>query len=244
MTFTSLASKAVLGVAALTLTAWVGAQEVNLARNEKATEQAIASLILADIYKKAGYTAKIQPLPGARANAVTLAGEKDGEVGRVQGYATKNPSLIKVEPSYYFLTTTAFAKGDKNITIASKDDLKKYKVGVVRGIAHAEAAAEGVAGLQVVGDYDQMYQMLEAGRIDVALDAGVNGPYVIKKLGLKDIKAVGDIAKLDLFTMMHESKKDIAAKVGATIKSMKDSGDLAKLVKRHEEEFIKSGVAP
>ena len=91
------------GAVAMSLVSLTSAQEVNLASNEKATEQVIAALILTDIYKNAGLTVKIQPLPGARANAVTLSGEKDGEVARVQAYANKNATLITVEPAYFQL---------------------------------------------------------------------------------------------------------------------------------------------
>jgi hypothetical protein len=216
------------------------AQEVHLARNENAIGQAVAAKLLTDIYKKAGLGINITPLPGARANAVALAGEKDGEVARIAPYFAKNPTLIKVEPGYYYLTTGAFAKSDKGITIASKDDLKKYKVGIVRGIAHAEAATEGLAGLQVTGSYDQLYQMLEAGRIDVAIDEGINGPATLKGLGLKGITQVGEIARLELFNVLTPAKKDLAPKISAAIKALKDSGELAKLTKRYEEEALKN----
>lgn len=216
------------------------AQEVNLARNENAIGQAVAAKLLTDIYKKAGLTANITALPGARANAVALSGEKDGEVARIPAYFAKNPSLVKVEPGYYYLTTGAFAKSDKGVTIASKDDLKKYKVGIVRGIAHAEAATEGLAGLQVTNSYDQLYQMLDAGRIDVAIDEGINGPSTIKGLGLKGISQVGEIARLDLFNVLTPAKKDLAPKISAAIKALKDSGELAKLTKRYEDEALKN----
>jgi hypothetical protein len=219
-------------------------QDVHLARNEKATEQAIAAMLITDIYKRAGLNARIQPLPGARANAMALIGDKDGEVARVQTYASKNNSLIKVEPAYYYLTTTAFAKGNKGITIRTKDDLKKYRVGIVRGIAHAEAATESVATLQILGDYDQMYRMLDADRIDVAVDTGVNGPHIVKRLGLTGIQAVGELARLDLFNILSPGKAALAPKIGATIKSLKESGELTKLAKRYEEEFARSGTAP
>jgi hypothetical protein len=49
---------------------------------------------------------------------------------------------------------------------------------------------------------------------------------------------------MELFNMLHGSKKDVATKVGATIKSLKESGELAKLAKKHEDGFIKSGLAP
>jgi ABC-type amino acid transport substrate-binding protein len=238
MFFKTVVRSALCGAFVLTFNSQVAAQELNLARNENAIAQSVAASLLVDVYKKAGLTAKIQPLPGARANAMTLAGEKDGEVARIQAYATKNPTLIKVEPGYYYLTTGAFAKADKGVSVNSKDDLKKYKVGIVRGIAHAEAATEGLAGLQVAGTYDQLYQMLDAGRIDVAIDEGINGPGAVKKLGLKDIKQVGEIAKLDLFNMLHPSKKDLAPKISAAIKALKDSGELAKLTRKYEETAL------
>jgi polar amino acid transport system substrate-binding protein len=233
-----------LGLALCTVGAVGAAQNLNLARNENATEQAIAASLLTDIYKRAGLTASIAPLPGARANAMTLSGEKDGEVARIQAYATRNPSLTKVEPAYYHLTTTAFARADSGIVIASRDDLKKYKVGYVRGIAHAEAATEGVPNVQVVDSYDQLYLMLEAGRLEVIIDAGANGPYVVKKLKLKNIRVAGGLARLELFNILGPANKHLAPKIGSTIKALADSGELAKMVRHHEEEFLKSNVAP
>ena len=227
------------GAASLAATPMVLAQSLNLASNENAIGQAVAAKLLTDIYKKAGLSAQITPMPAARANAMALAGEKDGEVARIPAYFAKNTTLFKVEPGYYYLTTGAFAKADKGVTIASKDDLKKYKVGIVRGIAHAEAATEGLPGLQVTSSYDQLYQMLDAGRIDVAIDEGINGPVTLKKLGLKGITQVGEIARLDLFNVLVPTKKDLAPKISAAIKALKDSGELAKLTKRYEDEAVK-----
>lgn len=233
--FKKVITLAVLCVAAMS----VSAQEMNLARNENAIGQAVAAKLLTAVYKKAGLGINIQPLPGARANAVATSGEKDGEVARIQAYADKNPSLIKVEPGYYFLTTAAFAKSDSGIVITSKADLKKYKVGIVRGIAHAEAATDGLPGLQVANTYEQLYQMVDAGRVEVGIDEGINGPVTLKKLGLTSIKQVGEIAKLDLFNMLNSKQKDVAPRISAAIKALKDSGELAVLTKQYESEYLK-----
>ena len=238
MAIKNLIRSLVCGISALSLASVALAQEVNLARNEKQTSQAIAALLLADIYKKAGLVLKVQPMPGARANASALAGDTDGEVARIQAYATKNSTLVKVEPGYYYLTTGAFAKAEKGISISSKDNLKKYKVGIVRGVAHAEAATDGLSGVQVAGDTDQLYKLLDSGRIDVAIDEAINGPIVAKKLGLKDIKLVGEIAKLDLFNILTPGKKELAPKISAAIKSMKETGELSKLIKQYEGSDI------
>lgn len=217
----------------------VSAQELNLVRNESAVVQTVAARLLKDIYKHAGMTVNITPLPGARATAVVLAGEKDGEVARIPAYFIKNPSLVKVDPAYYYLTTGVFAKSDTGITVSSKEDLKKYKVGIVRGIAHAEAATQGLVDLQVTATYEQLYKMLDAGRIDVAIDEGINGPVTVRALRLKGISQVGEVARLDLHQVLIASRKDLAPKISAAITALKDSGELAKLTKRYESEAVK-----
>jgi hypothetical protein len=217
------------------------AQEVNLVRNRDALVQEVAAKLLTDIYKKAGLTAQIVPFPGERATMLTLAGEKDGEVARVASYFIKNPTLVKVEPSYYHLTTAAFAKAEKGITIATKDDLKRYKVGIVQGVAHAEAATAGLVGVQTINTYRQLYLMLDAGRIDVAIDGGVNNiPSSMKggEAGLQGVVQVGELARSELFHVLTPAKKDVAPKISAAIKALKNSGELAKMTKRYEEEVL------
>lgn len=225
--------------AALTVGSSVWAQTAQLVYNENAVGQTVAGKLIADIYKKAGMTANAVPVPGVRANAMALSGEKDGEAGRIGAYFVKNPTLIKVEPSHYYLSSAAFAKKSKNVVIKSKEDLKKYKVGIVRGIAHGEAATEGVPGVQLAASYEQLYKMLDGDRIDVVIDEGISGPIVLKKMGLTDIGQVAEIARLDLYHSLNPAKKDWAPKISATIKAMKESGELDKLVKRYEEEATK-----
>lgn len=232
------------GLLACLLALPVMGQEVQLARNEEAAEQAVAALILAEVYQKAGLTPVIQPLPGARANAMALAGDVDGEVARIAAYATTYPTLIRVEPSYYFLTSTAFAKVGGNVVVRTKDDLKKYRVGVVRGIAHAKTAIEGVLAVEEVATYQQMYQMLDAGRIDVAVDTGINGVYLTHKMGLTDVKQVADLARLELYNILAPQSRALAPRIAAVLKSLKQRGELGKLVQKHERAFLKSGVEP
>lgn len=221
----------------------VQAEDVKLGRNANATEQAVAALILTDIYRRADLNAIITPMPASRANAAAVAGKTDGEVGRIQAYADNNPSLIKVEPAYYYITTTGFAKDDSGIQLRTKEDLTGLSVGVIRGVAHTAAITKGHPNTRVVGDATQLYKMLAAGRIDVALDAGINGPYMLKKLGLDGISAVGDLARLELFAIVHPDNAPLADKLSTAIGELQDENKLESLVRRHEEEFLASGAS-
>jgi len=219
-------------------------QTLHLARNEFAAEQAVAALVLGDIYARTGLKFTVSPMPGARANSAALAGKVDGEVARVQSYAEKNPTLIKLERPYYYLTTVAYARADSKLSIKSRDDLMGRKVGYVRGIAHAETQAAHLDNVTIISAYDRMYEMLQAGRIDIALDTGANGAYMINKYGLTDIQPVGTLARHDLFHILHPARRDLAPRIQSTIRQLRESRQLDKIVREREEQFLNSGMTP
>ena len=221
-----------------------GADTLQLARNEFAAEQAVAALVLQDIYTRAGLKFTVTPMPGARANSSALAGKVDGEVARVQSYADKNPALIRLDTPYYYLTTVAFARADKKLAIKTRDDLAGLEVGYVRGIVHAEMQTTHLENVTVISAYDRMYEMLQAGRIDVALDTGANGAYMINKLGLTDLQPVGTLAKHDLFHILHSSRRDLVPRIQTAIKQLRDSRQLKNIVRQREEQFLNSDMTP
>ncbi len=214
------------------------AQEMHLAANEKAVEQSVATQLLTEIYKKAGLALIVEPLPGARANVLALSGEKDGEVARIQPYVDRNPSLVKVEPGYYHLTTAVFAKSGRNIKIANKADLSSYRVGIVRGIAHAESATAGLTSIEVTSNYEQMFRMLAAGRIDLAIDTGINGRLTLQTFGLSGIEPVGELARLELFHILNAKNKELAPRISTAIRALRSSGELDRLTARVEKEMV------
>ena len=218
------------------------ARELQLARNEKALEQLVAEQLLTDIYHRAGLALRVEPLPGARANAMVLSGDKDGEVARIKSYFEKNPTLLRVEPAYYYLTSTVFAKAGRGIGIKDTADLAKFRVGIVRGVAHAETATADLSKVDKVVSYEQLYRMLDADRIDLAIDTGINGRAIIQTLGLSHLEPVGDIARLELYHGLNASHKDLPATIGNVIQKMKKSGELDKLIRKTEEAVLKAYV--
>lgn len=230
---------------ALVLVLNLGAQTpLELARNEKLAEQFVAEKILLSIYKQLGLTVAVEPLPPARANIMTVTGEKGGEVARIFSYGVKNPSLLRVEPAYYSLTTAAFAKAGRKITLSSLADLKKYRIGILLGVQHSKDAVEGVKDVSVAPDADSLFNMLNADRFDIALDTGINGAYMLKKLKLTEIQQVAVLARLDLFHYLHEKNRQLLTRIADMIKKLKANGELAKLVAKAEQEFLSGRTAP
>lgn len=221
------------------------AQTIKLARVESAYEQVVAGALITEIYKRLGLTVKVQDQPGERATVSVLNGAIDGEVGRIESYAKRNPTLIKVEPSYYYIDTIVFAKTGSGIRINSIDDLKKYKVGIVRGVAHSRQATAGITNISLANNYESLYRMLEIDRVDIILDVGFSGSHLLKKLNITDIEVVGTLApRLELFHILGAGKKDLALKLSSVIIKMKASGELAMLQKRFEQDLINGRLKP
>jgi polar amino acid transport system substrate-binding protein len=213
---------------------------IGVARNEAV--QGVAAELITEIYRRAGLKTQIEALPAARLTELVLNNEVDGEVSRIEIYFERNTSLIKVEPAYYWLVTAAFAKTDRKIVIKSKEDLKGYQIGIIRGVYHAAKATEGLSQVVVVDSVAQLFKMLESGRIDVAIDVSLNGTDMIQQLKLKNVAQVGEIARRDLFNVLIPSKASLVPRISATIKSMKASGDMESLIKRFEQKRLKDGT--
>ncbi|MEI6208752.1 MAG: transporter substrate-binding domain-containing protein [Desulfuromonadales bacterium] len=219
------------------------AQTVILSLNQDEAVQDVAAELLTEIYKRAGLTAKIEPSPPARNTDKVLKNQIDGEVARVGPYFDKNPRLIKVEPAYYHLLTSAFAKNGRAIVVNSPKDLHKYRVGIIRGVAHAAVVTEGVPKLVVVNSVEQLFEMLELNRIDVAVDVHINGLDVIRRMNLKDVQLIADLAKRDFYNALIPSKADLAPGISKVIKEMITSGELSTMIKKAEKKRLNADPA-
>lgn len=220
-------------------------EPVKLVFNQNEAVQDVARDVLTTIYRRAGLALTTQALPPARANVVTLAGQTDGEVARIDAYFIKNPSLVKVEPSYHHLVITAFTRKDRQIVIRSREDLKQYRVGIVRGVVFATLATDGVAQREVTDSVEQLFRMLDAGRIDVAVDIGVNGRDLIQKLDLSSVNVAGELGRHGLYNVLTPANAALAPRIGTVIKAMNQSGELKRLISAAENRRlgVKSGAS-
>jgi hypothetical protein len=101
-------------------------------RFPKSANQFVAARLVQEIYKRSGLSAKVESMPPKRATIEAKEGRIDGEVSRIENYFPDNPELIRVTPAYSSITITAFSR--KSIVIQSKEDLAKYKNGIVCGV--------------------------------------------------------------------------------------------------------------
>ena len=217
---------------------------VSLTRPQGAAVQQVAEPLLREIYRRAGLKLTVTSRPNLRTILEINAGNFDGEVARIYSYGERHPTLVRVEPAFYQLNTATYARAGSIVSIKSKEDLKKYRVGIARGVQHAADATAGLESVEVAPDSITLFLMLKAGRFDLAVDSEVNGLYAMGKLGIRDIDKRTVLSRQDLYHYLHERNKDLAPVLGAVIEKMVKSGELNKLGLAAETAFSKSGAEP
>ena len=202
-------------------------------------EQAVGEKLLKEVYKRAEIEISVTPMPGKRALQQASSGEMDGETLRVFALGENVKSLIRVPTALSSLQTVAFKKTGADVSVTSKEDLNNYSSVIVTGVLHTHAITEGVSDVNEVSDPAAMFKLVAGGRADLALTSYLDGLASIRQLkidGIEDVKpALND---QPLFHYVHESKQEVVPVVDAIIKQMSDSGELADLRGKLEQDYL------
>ncbi|UTF51907.1 transporter substrate-binding domain-containing protein [Desulfomicrobium sp. ZS1] len=209
-------------------------------RIESLAEQDVAENILTHVYKKTGMDINIIAFPGKRANLEVTTGRADGETSRIYNYGEINTNLIRVPTPYGTLETSAFALKEKKLVIKSIEDLKNFRIAIVRGVQHTEDITKGMQNIAVMNDICAMMMFVKLGRADIALTNTLAGIGALKKLKMDDIVAVGTLEKLDLYHYLIPRHRNMVPIVDAAIREMIATGELQELKDRYERQYLEN----
>ncbi len=215
------------------------AQPLSIAKIENAPDHILGGMLLEVIYKRANIPLDLTIMPSARALMQSSRGRIDGELQRIFKFGESYPTLLRVPTPFTYFEPTAFSVRHQ-IPISGWSSLEGYKIGVVRGMKFAELGLKGMENVLWLTGSDQLFKMLDAGRLDIIVSARFDGFYHIKKLQLNSIRQLQPvIERHQLYHYLHEKHKNLIPIIDDVIKSMKKSGELAKLRKKFSDEILK-----
>lgn len=216
------------------------AEELRLSRFPKSANQLIASQILQEVYRRCGLAAWIEPLPPSRAPIEALAGRLDGEVSRLRRHQDDYPALVRVTPAFDYFVMTAFSK--RRIAVASREDLRRYRVGAIRGVQVVNDLVAGLEGVERAANSESLFMMLAADRFDIAVDVDINGAVQIHRLRQSGIQPVGVLLQAEVFHYLAPHRAYLQARLSEVISDMRRSGELERLKRRFSQQFIELGL--
>lgn len=198
----------------------------------------IAARLLEQLYQQCEQPLRIAPLPPSRASMEMNQGQVDGELVRVAAYAQGNPNLLRVEPSYYGIQVQGFSLPARSVNLRSVQDLQHYSVGGVRGVLYVQELTDSHPNVTLAQTAQQMFRMLQAGRIDVALIGRIAGRYAAERVGLREVLSSPDLARYELFHYLHVRHRRFAESLGSVIARQRSSGELARMTAALEAQVM------
>ena len=178
-----------------------------------------------EAFRRIGLQLALTSLPSERSLVAANQGEVDGEGLRVAGLDDNYGNLVRVPERYVSISFVAFAK-DPALSVAQGwDSLKSQRVAFIHGWKMFESNAAGARVVNKVDKAEQLFQMLEHGRIDLALYTLADGVALARKMGLQGVVALNPTLKdVDMFLYLHRKHAALVPKIAAALREMKADG--------------------
>jgi len=184
-------------------------------------------LIFSEAFRRLDLEMEYRQYPPKRCGEMANTGAVDGELGRPYGYDALYPNLVRVEePSmstYYAAYVT-----DPDIQLEGWESLKgtNYKVEHLRGAALSTQKLPEVVkpdNLSEINEVTQGLKKLRAGRTDVfVIAANMVDPLLATDTSYSTIRKAGIMAEVHMYPYLHKKHKDLAPKLAAALKEIKE----------------------
>ena len=203
---------------------------IRLARIADIPDQYVGGEMLRAVYAKLNIKLEFEDVPGKRAQALSSAGEVDGEIQRIGTLSRDYPTLIQVTPAINYIEPAVFT-AKLHFDVDGWNSIRNYSIGIVRGVGSSEAGTRGMDRVTATTSLENMVRMLDADRFDVMVTDLFSGLVAVRKLNLQAriYSLSPPLERIRIYHYLHERHRDLVPKVGKVIEQMEASGELAML---------------
>ena len=191
--------------------------------------------ILIEAFRRTDSIINLVITPSERGLLNANSGIADGESNRIEGLSKNYTNLIQVPESNMTYEFMAFSK-NKEIQINGWESINNLTVGFITGWKILE---ENVKSKQIIkaDTADQLISLLENDRVDIILLDRYGGNYLLNKFGLKNIYAIEPpLAERKMFLYLNKHHSDLAHRIAATLRIMKEDGTFKKILDKHAKQ--------
>jgi polar amino acid transport system substrate-binding protein len=184
-------------------------------------------IVAGEAFRRAGVELRLIKLPAERGLLNADAGIDDGDLVRIAGLEKQYPNLVRVPEKLIDWQFTAFSK-DRAVT-ADWPAIRRLGVGHIKGWKIFEQAVAGAARVTTTDDAEQLFRLLERGRIDVALYERGLGVALARQLGFPAVQPLSPpLATRAMFIYLHRRHAGLAPKIAAALRDLKREGFYAR----------------
>lgn len=166
------------------------------------------------------------------------SGVDDGDVGRVLGLEKLYSNLISIPIPVYHYEMVVFSKNINFKPIDAKS-IMPYDIGLLRGWKILEEISKGAKSVISLKNSEQVFNMLEKERIEIALFEKSQGLFVLKKMNLKNIKALQpNLLEGNFHLYLHKKHKLLIPKITAELSKMQKDGTIKHIKEKVLKQYI------
>lgn len=196
---------------------------------------AVCQEVVRNAYERMGIEVLFKHYPGERAIRLADEGYTDGELYRNATVAENYPNLIQIPVAISQVEIVVFAK-TVDFPVEGWSSLSPYRIGVERGFKLVEEHTQGMV-TETVETMDQTFLMLDSGRVQVVVQSGVEGRFIIKKLHLQGIKTLSPpLAVNKVYHYLNKKHQNLAPEITEVLRAMERSGEIQK-IRDHAEKI-------
>lgn len=173
-----------------------------------------------EAFRRLGIGLRFVHLPAERGLLNANAGIEDGELIRIAGMEKDYPNLRRVPEKMYDMDFVVFTRNPK---IPSRwNEIRKQSLGYIKGWKILEANTAGAARVTTADDPDQLFRMLDLGRIEVALYDRWMGLAQVRKHRLSGIHLLEPpLARREMFIYLHKKHEALIPRVAEALRTLK-----------------------
>jgi polar amino acid transport system substrate-binding protein len=208
---------------------------ITISTNNTPLDRQVLSEVLREAMGRLGLPWRLLSLPSERSLHEANAGAVDGEGLRVPGLSAQYPNLIQVPESFTSISFVAFGRVPAGGAAPRLEqgwrDLSAYRVAHIVGWKLFEASVGNTRALHKVDKPEQLFRMLESGRIDLALYTRADGLALVRSLGLGGIQVLEPALKdVDMYLYLHRRHADLVPRLAQVVRAMKADGSHGRIL--------------
>lgn len=181
-------------------------------------------LVAQQAFRRAGVDMKFIRVPPERALLNANAGIEDGVSARISGLEKTYPNLVQVPERVLEFHFVAFTQNVK-LERAGWQEISPLIVGHIRGWKIFEQNLLPGTRVTVVDTAEQLFDMLNRGRIDVALYERWLGLALARKMNISGLRILDPpLAERDMFIYLHKQHEALVPKLARALREIKAEG--------------------
>lgn len=202
-----------------------------LSTNNTPIDRRALEMLTEEVGRRTGLEFKIVSHPSERSLHMANQGEVDGEGLRVAGLSNQYPNLVQIPERFIGTSFVAFSKGSAVKLDQGWQSLQPYRVSFITGWKMFEANASGARTVTKVESPEQMFKMLDGGRVDLALYTRADGMALVRNMGLTSIVPLTPSLKdVDMYLYLHKRHEPLVGRIAQALRDMKTDGSYKKLL--------------